>query len=682
MTDAGASVEELPPPTAPSLIKLTTLELTADQAEASSKAAGLAALRHPEISAALRSAMHVVGDIATRLPPEAKSRIAERYIHSRIVVDQHTAGAVLYEAYSQSRVRILRNFPGALPPAYESVTALLQRPPSGDGVAYKFNHHGSRVHYVFTTLIGDSLRERRALDWWRNINRLPDLHKLDDLSAGTQWNFISRRAKSLLHLDTADGTCAQHCGKKLWVLVEVREAKRQGIEPLAVDSMRDDPAGTHRLSAWLACDSFQWCVLDEGDTIILPRDRLHAVCCIGDIDAVSSGTYCLLAGTSPLPAHLLPHQKRKRHRSPSPQPTTPPPSPLSIAVRAKETSTSSSSPHHAPIQRIVAATLIDDGQTAASAAAKAATSVSAARRWSKRLRTEPSAEDAARSGRPRKTDALADGAIVRAAELHPFASNREIRARLQLPVSDTTISRRLSAAGLPSHFAAAKPHYTDEQRRSRLSFAHGYKNWTAEQWERVIFSDEVTIEGEGRKRQIRVRRPEGHRFDPEYTLHSRIFTPSRHLFACFCSRGPGFCEMYEGKLDGHALRGLLERTIPETAADYYQTDPRKPGHEQWWLLHDGSPVFNSRVVQTWLHNHAINVLDWPPYSPDLNPIENLWPRVHALMDKLHPTTDEEVADAFVNCWPDLSLDLFTDYAQSMPARIAAVIEANGDATKY
>ena len=53
-----------------------------------------------------------------------------------------------------------------------------------------------------------------------------------------------------------------------------------------------------------------------------------------------------------------------------------------------------------------------------------------------------------------------------------------------------------------------------------------------------------------------------------------------------------------------------------------------------------------------------------------------------LCDKLHPTTDEEVADAFVNCWPDLSLDLFTDYAQSMPARIAAVIEANGDATKY
>jgi len=56
--------------------------------------------------------------------------------------------------------------------------------------------------------------------------------------------------------------------------------------------------------------------------------------------------------------------------------------------------------------------------------------------------------------------------------------------------------------------------------------------------------------------------------------------------------------------------------------------------------------------------------------------------VQRLMDQEHPATAEQVADAWEDKWPELSLEIFTDYAQSMPARIAAVIAAGGDATKY
>lgn len=656
-------------------------EEMSDAVAAPSHSTGLALLRDAEICVALRSALHIKGDLQTPLPHEYRSRIAERFIHSRLVVDSHTAAAVLLGAYVRSEVLVLRNFPGAAPPAYDSIAALLTHPPAREECDYSYNARGTRVHYMFKKGWADTPPAQQVRAWWKTINLLPDVGQREALSAGVLWNFVSRRGKSALHLDSGDGTSSQWHGRKLWVLVAVEEAKQHGIEELRSDSMREHPAGTFRLSDWLACATFQWCILNAGDTIVMPRNRLHAVTCVGDTDSISTGQYCLLDGTPPLPAGLLqPKKSRKRKNPPPPSPPrSSSPSPLPMVKRAKSEKTSR---HHSSIQRVVAATLIADGQPATTAAAKAGTSVSTARRWSKRLQTTPSANDASRTGRPRSTDALADGAILRASELDHFATGKDIRHQLALPVSDDTVGRRLDAAGLPSRVAARKRHFTEKERKKRLSFCHGYKHWTAEDWEKVIMSDEVTIEGEGRKRHVRVRRPKGHRFDPEYTVHNRIYAPSRHIFACFCSRGPGFCEMYEGKLKGKSLLGLLQRTVKQTADDYYQTDPSKPGHEQWWFLHDNSKPFKSKVVQNWIFNKQINVLEWPPHSPDLNPIENLWPRVHALTDKLHPTTDEALADAFIACWPELPLDIFTNFAQSMPARIAACIEANGNAIKY
>ena len=185
-------------------------------------------------------------------------------------------------------------------------------------------------------------------------------------------------------------------------------------------------------------------------------------------------------------------------------------------------------------------------------------------RWRKRARDQGEVKDAPRMGRPRVTSELLDAQIVHRAELEPFLPIKAIRKQLSVPISASTIVRRLLAAGLPSRIAAQKRHYTAEQKRARLSFAHGYKHWGVEEWERVIFSDEKTFEGTGRKRQQHVRRPDGTRFVAKYTKHSHIFAPSAHIFACFCARGPGYCKSYLGKLDGKALRRLMQDTVLPT----------------------------------------------------------------------------------------------------------------------
>jgi len=51
---------------------------------------------------------------------------------------------------------------------------------------------------------------------------------------------------------------------------------------------------------------------------------------------------------------------------------------------------------------------------------------------------------------------------------------------------------------------------------------------------------------------------------------------------------------------------------------------------------DNAPVHTAHVVRDWLAEQEFEVMAWPPYSPDLNPIENLWALLKAKIYELHP----------------------------------------------
>ncbi len=42
------------------------------------------------------------------------------------------------------------------------------------------------------------------------------------------------------------------------------------------------------------------------------------------------------------------------------------------------------------------------------------------------------------------------------------------------------------------------------------------------------------------------------------------------------------------------------------------------------FMHDNARPHTAKLMQKWLKDNAVEVMEWPPYSPDLNPIENLW----------------------------------------------------------
>ena len=103
---------------------------------------------------------------------------------------------------------------------------------------------------------------------------------------------------------------------------------------------------------------------------------------------------------------------------------------------------------------------------------------------------------------------------------------------------------------------------------------------------------------------------------------------------------------------------------------------------QWYFLQDNDPKHKSREVQTWLHNHGITCIDFPPLSPDLNPIEHLWADLARRIEQHQDSTMEELQERVATEWAATSVSFLQTLVHSMPQRCQAVIKADGGHTKY
>ncbi|KAI0999741.1 hypothetical protein K3495_g8457 [Podosphaera aphanis] len=107
-------------------------------------------------------------------------------------------------------------------------------------------------------------------------------------------------------------------------------------------------------------------------------------------------------------------------------------------------------------------------------------------------------------------------------------------------------------------------------------------------------------------------------------------------------------------------------------------------------MQDDAPPHKVRQAMDELRERNISPIPWPPYSPDLNPIEHVWKltkeyiayHYHDLAPGNYRSQDELrsiVAEAWDKAVEENELEILVE---SMPSRIRAVCEARGGPTKY
>ena len=104
--------------------------------------------------------------------------------------------------------------------------------------------------------------------------------------------------------------------------------------------------------------------------------------------------------------------------------------------------------------------------------------------------------------------------------------------------------------------------------------------------------------------------------------------------------------------------------------------------ENWWFQQDNAPQHTAHISQRWFHNHGVDLIDFPPYSPDLNPIENLWSILKGRIESRLARTIDEVERVLKEEWEALDEELLKSLAASMPTRCAAVVANHGHKAPY
>ena len=92
----------------------------------------------------------------------------------------------------------------------------------------------------------------------------------------------------------------------------------------------------------------------------------------------------------------------------------------------------------------------------------------------------------------------------------------------------------------------------------------------------------------------------------------------------------------------------------------------------------------SAVSRAWLNENIPNYIEnWPPNSPDLSPIENLWSILSSSVYKdPEPKTPAQLKRRLRKAWNSISVETLYNLIEPLPRRMKAVIASKGNTITY
>uniref|UniRef100_A0A8C5M1K7 Transposase n=1 Tax=Leptobrachium leishanense TaxID=445787 RepID=A0A8C5M1K7_9ANUR len=282
----------------------------------------------------------------------------------------------------------------------------------------------------------------------------------------------------------------------------------------------------------------------------------------------------------------------------------------------------------------------------------------------------------ANCGRQRLVNVRAERRVARLVQDNRMATVHQITADLNQGssqmISERAIRRTLHSMGYGSRRPVRTPLLSAVNKIKLLQFAQKHKDWTVEHWKKVMWSDESRFQLHHADDSVRIWQKQHENMHP--TCMSTTLQAGGGSFMVW---GPLIC--VEQPLNSTTYQSIVADKVHPIMLVYLNGDG--------FFQQDNAPsCHGARIVQEWFQEHEgeFTLLQWPPESPDLNPIDYLWEEVERAIRQLvpQPSNLTELDSAIHQAWCKIPRITFQHLVKSMPRRIAAALKAQGGPTKY
>ena len=104
--------------------------------------------------------------------------------------------------------------------------------------------------------------------------------------------------------------------------------------------------------------------------------------------------------------------------------------------------------------------------------------------------------------------------------------------------------------------------------------------------------------------------------------------------------------------------------------------------KNFYFQQDNTTSHKAKMTSEFFASNRISILPWPPNSPDLNPIENLWQFLKQRVKKRQPKSLDELKNIAIDEWEKIDQKIISKAVSTVGKRIQQVLTRQGKKCDY